>query len=116
MSVTVSQIKKRYPEPVQAGHGKPGSYCVLGAACRFYDSKVRKKRHEPQYDFPEAEVAASVLQKLNKRLDGKAVDYADRIIAENDDGEVTKAWDLLSRALSFGSKSCQRKNRPSRSK
>lgn len=94
--LTVDDIRTRYPDPCTSQSSRAdGTYCVGGAcllvaALPWRDNSV----------FPQGWQVAQALRQLNPLMgDALALDYARRIIHENDAGHFDAAWQLVSLAL-----------------
>jgi hypothetical protein len=90
--VTVTEIKSRYPNPVESS-GVPNTkdYCVGGAFC-LYKGKTS--------NFPGGYTLACDLRKENQSLSlEEAETFAREIIECNDAGMFTAAWTALDKAL-----------------
>ncbi len=98
MSITVEEIKAKYPNPViapPADEPIDGRYCVGGALCRCLG--------EPYARFPSVCLIADVLMVANPRLsETRAYDFAFKITLSNDAGDFEGAWSFLDMALTWG--------------
>lgn len=92
--VTLSSLRKKYPNPVKPLSGGDTSYCVGGALC---------KEMGMDYSFPysgKIRDAVLKLRKVNKYEVGIddndfLLNTANRIASENDAGKFEEAWEAL---------------------
>lgn len=97
MSVTMEEIRARWPSPVCAGRyirtDDDDRYCVGGAACRVAYNEV-------VYKFPKCSRLVAALCILNPELSTDEAIYGAETITEfNDSGNIDKAWAEVDRML-----------------
>lgn len=112
MSVTVSQLRKMYPQPKRASDKArtAGDYCVGGALCRYLaaikpDTKFTKHMQDRNLSvgscsFPSVHTVAEALKIANPWISlDRANELAYDVITYNDRGNFEPAWDSLQAGL-----------------
>lgn len=102
MTVTVEEIRAKYPNPVKAiaGNLRDGYYCVGGALCKFLYGDSGEAF--PISQLNRALVAANPALARNIHcVYTKAEDFGASIIGQNDSENFEAAWKFLDEALNW---------------
>ncbi len=97
MTITIEQIRAKYPNPIAAKiKVDKGTYCVGGALCQFID--IKGPHLGSGMTFPRVSTIALALQKANPGIQNPYT-VADNIVSANDSNLIEIAWNYLDEAL-----------------
>ena len=96
----IDTIRAQYPNPKAVSDQAINyrqDYCVGGSLCLYYNLLPR---YGDDGRFPDEAILAAILREVNPRLEEEpALDYAHRIITNNDSRWFSAAWTFAAMAL-----------------